>query len=181
VIASDGFSGLRAIWSHDAPRTFHSRALRPSIPAGGRWSHIGVTLPADREREDAIEQYAWALLRRYGIICRRLLIREPFAIAWRDLLKVYRRLEARGEVRGGRFVSGLPGEQFALPEAVELARRIRRTPPSGETIVLSAADPLNLCGVVTAGDRIPAIASARIAYRDGVPVVDQPSREMAPA
>jgi ATP-dependent Lhr-like helicase len=180
AIASDGFSGLRAIWSHDAP-TFQSRAGRPSIPAGGRWSQIAVTLPSTREREEATERYAWALLRRYGIVCRRLLMREPFAIAWRDLLKVYRRLEARGEVRGGRFVSGLPGEQFALPEAVELARRIRRTPPSGETIVLSAADPLNLCGVVTAGDRIPAIASARVTFRDGVPIVDQLSREMAPA
>jgi ATP-dependent Lhr-like helicase len=80
---------------------------------------------------------------------------------------VYRRLEARGDVRGGRFVSGLPGEQFALPEAVEQLRHVRRTKPSGETVTISAADPLNLCGILTPGDRVPAIASTLITFRDG--------------
>jgi ATP-dependent Lhr-like helicase len=187
LIASDGFSGLRAIW-HDVPpaKAFHSRTGRVTTAPGGRWS---VLPEADKvrefsaqerttrtvDREAAVERYAHALLQRYGIVCRRLLVREPFAMPWRELLRVYRRLEARGDVRGGRFVSGLPGEQFALPEAVELARRIRRTPPSGETIAISAADPLNLRGIITAGDRVPAIASTRILYRDGIPVIDEPS------
>jgi ATP-dependent Lhr-like helicase len=172
VIASDGFSGLRAIWN-DVPisKTFLSRTGRATTAPGGRWSKLADT-GNEVDREKAVERYAAVLLQRYGIICRRLLVREPFPIPWRELLRVYRRLEARGEVRGGRFVSGLPGEQFALPEAVELARRIRRTPPSGETIAISAADPLNLCGILIAGDRIPAIAATRIAFRDGVPVTE---------
>ena len=187
LIASDGFSGLRAIWNDVPPaKAFHSRTGRVTTAPGGRWS---VLPEADKvrevsaqdgntgrvDREAAVERYAHALLQRYGIVCRRLLVREPFAIQWRELLRVYRRLEARGDVRGGRFVSGLPGEQFALPEAVELARRVRRTPPSGETVAICAADPLNLCGIITAGDRIPAIASTRVLYRDGIPVVDEPS------
>jgi ATP-dependent Lhr-like helicase len=186
LIASDGFSGLRAIWNDVPPATaFQSRTGRRTPSPGGRWSVLAeadkvpaFAVPHDHDakldREAAVERYALTLLQRYGIICRRLLVREPCAVPWRELLRVYRRFEARGEVRGGRFVSGLPGEQFALAEAVELARRIRRTPPSGETITISAADPLNLCGIVTAGDRVAAIASARICYRDGVPV-DQPS------
>ena len=178
LIASDGFSGLRAIWNDvPASKTFLSRTGRATTAPGGRWSKLADT-SSDVDREKAVERYATVLLQRYGIICRRLLVREPFPIPWRELLRVYRRLEARGEVRGGRFVSGLPGEQFALPEAVELARRIRRTPPSGETVAISAADPLNLCGILIAGDRVPAIASARIAFRDGIP---QPSDELVTA
>ena len=96
--------------------------------------------------------------------------REPYAVPWRELLPVYRRLEARGEVRGGRFVAGLPGEQFALAEAVELARRIRRTKPDGQPVIISAADPLNLCGIITPGDKVPAIASTQITFTAGNPV-----------
>jgi ATP-dependent Lhr-like helicase len=170
LIASDGFSGLRAIWNDAQPsRSFQSRSGRGATPPGGRWAKLTDDLDCDRER--AIEQYAAVLLQRYGIICRRLLTREPFRVPWRELLRVYRRMEARGQVRGGRFVSGLHGEQFALPEAVELARRIRRTPPSGEVIEISAADPLNLCGVIIPGERVPAIASTRISFRDGVPLI----------
>jgi ATP-dependent helicase Lhr and Lhr-like helicase len=183
LVSSDGFSGLRAIWS-DSPlasaRTFQSRSQsRPPVP-GGRWSRL-VARPGDQcEREAAVEAYAHTLLQRYGIMCRRLLTREPYAVTWRELLRVFRRLEARGDVRGGRFVSGLPGEQFALPEAVELARQIRRTRPMGETVAISAADPLNLCGIITAGDRIPAIAATRIVYHDGVPQIGaRESRDIA--
>jgi len=180
LIASDGFSGLRAIWNDvPASKAFLSRTGRATTAPGGRWSKL-ADATADIDREKAVERYAAVLLQRYGIICRRLLVREPFPIPWRELLRVYRRMEARGDVRGGRFVSGLPGEQFALPEAVELARRIRRTPPSGETISISAADPLNLCGIIIAGDRIPAIASRRIVFRDGVPV-SEPSPELVHA
>jgi ATP-dependent Lhr-like helicase len=156
LAASDGFAGLRAIWDGEKRNR-----------GGGRWSRIAGETATERDREAAIEHYAATLLTRYGIMCRRLLAREPYAVPWRELLRVYRRLEARGDVRGGRFVSGLPGEQFALPEAVELARQVRRTKPSGEAIVISAADPLNLCGIITPGDRVPAIASTRITFRDG--------------
>src|SRR5262249_31256953 len=121
-------------------------------------------------REAAIECQAWALLTRYGVVFRRLLTREANAAPWRALTRVYRRLEARGEIRGGRFVSGMSGEQFALPEAVERLREIRRTDLSGRLLVISAADPLNLAGIVIPGDRIRAIASTRIVFRDGVPL-----------
>jgi ATP-dependent Lhr-like helicase len=111
---------------------------------------------------------------RYGIVCRRLMTREPYGVPWRELLRVFRRLEARGEIRGGRFIAGIPGEQFALPEAVEQVREIRRQAPSGEPIVISAADPLNLAGILTDGERVPAVASTRILYRDGVVVAVHP-------
>jgi ATP-dependent Lhr-like helicase len=175
LVSSDGFEGLRSIWSEHSSlppvRAFHTRRSHPrSSSAGGRWSRIETAAADARAREEAVESYAETLLLRYGIVCRRLLTREPYGVPWRELLRVYRRLEARGDVRGGRFVSGLSGEQFALPEAVELARQIRRTKPIGETIAISAADPLNLCGIITPGDRIPAVASTRIVYRDGVPM-----------
>ena len=169
LVASDGFAGLRAIWGDAAPapsRLFRGRSTAAASP-GGRWSVLNEDADAD-DRGAAVEAYAHVLLRRYGIICRRLLAREPYRVPWRELLQVLRRLEARGEVRGGRFVSGLSGEQFALSEAVELARQIRRTKPSGEAITISAADPLNLCGIVTAGDRVSAVAGTHITFVDGV-------------
>ena len=117
-----------------------------------------------------MELQAWTLLRRYGVVFRRLLTRETVAAPWRDLTRVYRRLEARGEIRGGRFVSGMAGEQFALPDAVPVLREVRRTPPSGAIHAISTADPLNLAGIVTAGTRLRAAGRNRVAYRDGVPV-----------
>jgi ATP-dependent Lhr-like helicase len=191
VVASDGFAGLRAIWGDSpvAARQFRGRSATAIASPGGRWSILQVGsgergvgsgergvgsgelgVGSDGAREAAVEAYARVLLERYGIMCRRLLAREPYAVPWRDLLRVYRRLEARGEVRGGRFVAGLAGEQFALPEAVELARQIRRTKPGGDTITLSAADPLNLCGIITPGEKIPSVASTQITFRDGVPL-----------
>ena len=118
----------------------------------------------------AVETQAWTLLRRYGVLFRRLLTREPIAAPWRDLARVCRRLEARGEIRGGRFVSGMSGEQFALPRAVERLREVRRTPTHGRPIAISAADPLNLAGIVTAGERVRATGRIHVVYRDGVPV-----------
>jgi len=129
----------------------------------GRWSLLA---PAEPD----VEAQAWTLLRRYGIVFRRLLTRETDAAPWRELARIYRRLEARGEIRGGRFVTGVSGEQFALPDAVEKMREIRRTPHEGRVIVISAADPLNLVGVLTTGDRVRAIPQTKIAYRDGVAV-----------
>jgi ATP-dependent Lhr-like helicase len=101
-------------------------------------------------------------------VVRKLLTREGNAPPWRELARVYRRLEARGEIRGGRFVAGMSGEQFALPEAVERLREIRRSAPDGHIVTVSGADPLNLAGIVTTGDRVRAAAANRVAYRNGV-------------
>jgi ATP-dependent Lhr-like helicase len=108
------------------------------------------------------------LLRRYGVVFRDLMARETNLPKWRELQIAFRRLEDRGEIRGGRFVSGFLGEQFALPVAVESLRASRRMPPTGETVVLSAADPLNLVGILVPGDRVPAISGRTVAFRDGV-------------
>ena len=122
--------------------------------------------PSDREA--AVETQARALLVRYGVVFRRLLARETNAATWRELTAVYRRLEARGEIRGGRFVSGMSGEQFALPEAVERLREVRNSKRDGRLMTISAVDPLNLTGILTSGERIRAMTSNRLAYRDGV-------------
>jgi len=142
LITSDGFAGRRE---------------------PGRWSVI------ERGEQD-IEAQARAYLRRYGVVFRRLVVREPNAAPWRELARVYRRLEARGEIRGGRFVNGMSGEQFALGEAVDRLREMRREGSDGSLVVISAADPLNLTGILTSGERVRAIASNRIAIRDGVAV-----------
>lgn len=120
--------------------------------------------------DGAVEAFAWVLLRRYGVVYRRLLEREGRAPPWRELLRVYRRLEARGEIRGGRFVGGMAGEQYALPEAVGSLRQVRRLERTGHLVSLSAADPLNLAGILTPGRRVAALTSNRVLYRDGVPV-----------
>jgi ATP-dependent Lhr-like helicase len=120
---------------------------------------------------EAVEHVARTLLRRYGVVAWRLLEREPgWLPPWRDLVRVYRRLEARGEIRGGRFIAGLSGEQFALPEAIGLLREVRRRPLDGETVCLAAADPANLLGSLVPGPKVPRVAGARVLYRDGVPV-----------
>ena len=113
---------------------------------------------------------AWTLLRRYGVVFRKLLERESLLPPWRDLLRVLRRLEARGEIRGGRFVEGFSGEQYALPEAIGRLRAIRKTPGGGALVAVSAADPLNLVGILTPGERVTALAGNRVLYRDGVPI-----------
>jgi ATP-dependent Lhr-like helicase len=113
------------------------------------------------------------LLRRYGVVFRDLLAREAIVPKWRELAMAFRRLEDRGEVRGGRFISGFLGEQFALPVAVESLRAMRKTEPAGETIILSAADPLNLVGIVVPGERVPAISGKTVSFRDGVAVLSQ--------
>jgi ATP-dependent Lhr-like helicase len=175
LAASDGFGGLRTI--------IRASSGRPAPPSRssvtGRWSlssrtglEAGVSSAGLQacDRETAVELQARTLLKRYGIVFRRLLAREANVAPWRELIRVYRRLEARGEIRGGRFVSGMSGEQFALPGAIERLREIRRSPADGVCLVISAADPLNLAGIVTAGDKVRAVAPTRIAYRDGVPV-----------
>ena len=161
LVSADGFGALRALIS----RRRRERALED----GGRWA----LLPAAAMEADAaevLEHAARVLLGRYGVVFRALLAREPGAPRWRDLLRVLRRLEARGEIRGGRFVGGFSGEQFALPEAVGALRAVRGQPARGELVTISAADPLNLTGIITPGARVPALASARLVLRDGLPV-----------
>ncbi|MHB1056976.1 MAG: DEAD/DEAH box helicase [Rhodanobacter sp.] len=120
---------------------------------------------------EALEHIARTLLRRYGVVFWKLLEREaPWLPSWRELLRVYHRLEARGEIRGGRFVEGLVGEQFALPEAIAPLRAVRSRADDGELVCLSGSDPLNLVGTVLAGDKVPALAGSRVLYRDGMPV-----------
>ena len=183
LVASDGFAGLRAMFgpAPSAARSFagHGDAISRRPSAGGRWAKIEHAASVDRET--ALETYAHTLLQRYGIVCRRLLAREPYGVRWRELLPIYRRLEARGDLRGGRFVSGLPGEQFALPNAVALAREVRRRKSGGETVTISAADPLNLCGIVTAGERVASVASTTITFRDGVAVPPSAAEELIDA
>jgi ATP-dependent Lhr-like helicase len=113
-------------------------------------------------------------VRRYGVVFRDLLAREPQAPPWRELVRVYRRLEMRGELRGGRLVASFVGEQFAAAEAVEALRAIKRSPKSGELVRLSACDPLNLVGIITPGPRVPATLANAVAYQDGVPVTADP-------
>jgi ATP-dependent Lhr-like helicase len=122
---------------------------------------------ADRQR--SVEATCWMLLNRYGVVFRDLLARESVVPKWRELLLGFRRLEDRGEIRGGRFLSGFIGEQFALPVAVESLRATRNVPPANEVINLSAADPLNLIGIILPGERVAAISGNSISYRDGVP------------
>ena len=167
AITSDGFAGLRALCE---PGDVHrKRMLR------GRWSLIARELGAgaapDPFHDGSPVDLARVFLRRYGVVTRALLARETGAPAWRVLLDVYRRLEARGEIRGGRFVSGLQGEQFALPEAVESLRALRRGGASeGEEIEVATCDPLNLAGIVTGGPRVPAVRGHVLRYRDGAPL-----------
>jgi ATP-dependent helicase Lhr and Lhr-like helicase len=180
LVNSDSFGGLRALLVPSAQRKpiagvkRRGRVVSFGMEGAGRWSLIRRE-PPDKIGEQAstavVEHVARTLLRRYGIVFWRLLTREAAWLPpWRDLLRVYRRLEARGEIRGGRFVAGFSGEQFALPEAVGLLRETRRQPVSEEWVSLSGADPLNLIGILTPGPRLAALTSNRLVYRDGVPI-----------
>ena len=150
-------------------------AVAFGVDSAGRWSLLRRDLPGRGggvgEGEEALAAaIARVLLRRYGVLFRRLLDNEPRTLSWWQLVRALRRLEARGDIRGGRFVSGVSGEQFALPEAVGQLRRIRRSAPSGRPVAVSAADPLNLTGILTPGPRVAKSTRSRVVYRDGVPV-----------
>jgi ATP-dependent helicase Lhr and Lhr-like helicase len=174
LVTSDSFAGLRALVTPSNKRKPLSGARRRhrtaphGIESAGRWALLGT---AERRNEGTADLHAWTLLRRYGVVFKRMLTRESNSPPWRELLLVFRRLEARGEIRGGRFVSGMSGEQFALPEAVGQLRSIRRQDGSDELTGISGADPLNLTGIITPGDRIPALTSNRILFQNGVPVL----------
>jgi len=165
LVTADGFENLRALVTpKSASGTGIGKARRPRH-AAGRWSLLHAE-GADRDRN--AESCCWMLLRRYGVVFRDLLARETNLPRWRELQIAFRRLEDRGEVRGGRFVDGFLGEQFALPVAVESLRASRKMPPTGERVTIAAADPLNLVGIIVTGDRIPAISGRSVTYCDGV-------------
>jgi ATP-dependent Lhr-like helicase len=173
MITADGFDNIRALI--DPKRRAgqgrgHSARPRHS---SGRWSLLYSDEAADRTR--VAEATCWMLLRRYGVVFREVIARETIVPRWRELLIALRRLEDRGEIRGGRFVSGFMGEQFALPMAVESLRAMRSSEPSGQTVTISAADPLNLVGILLPGPRIAASSGKVVTFRDGLPIESQES------
>jgi len=186
LVTSDSFDGLRALLVPSNKRPTFGRNIGKrrrktnlaSIEFAGRWSLLRREIAPPQSgngaessaRDAAIEKFARTLLHRYGVVFRRLLERESFPVAWYNLGRIYRRWEARGEIRGGYFVAGISGEQFALPEAIGLLRSIRKAPATGELITLSAADPLNLQGILIPGPRIAALTASRILFRDGLPI-----------
>ena len=189
LTAADTFAGLRALITPPSKRPALSSSTRyrmrrgaaPGVDEAGRWALVprqavqGGEGPADAQ---ALTHLADVLLRRYGVVFRKVLERESALPPWRDLLYIYRRLEARGEVRGGRFVDGFAGEQFALPEAVGALREVRRREKIGELVSVSAADALNLVGIITPGQRLPIMGENRVLYRDGEPVAVQVAEEV---
>jgi ATP-dependent Lhr-like helicase len=186
LLHADSFAGLRALLvpsdKRRAVRGPRGRRLHAyGIAEAGRWTltprptAVGASAPADPE---TIEQIARLLLRRYGVVFKRVLEREAdWLPPWYELLRVYRRLEARGEIRGGRFVAGFSGEQYALPEVVASLRALRKEKAEGQLVSVSAADPLNLVGILTPGAKVTALAGNRVLYRDGVPIAVQTGGE----
>jgi len=175
LAGADSFTGLRSLITPATKRSSrNSRRGHPplssSMAHAGRWALLRRS-DAPPDHDQRLEHIARTLLRRYGVICWRLLARESDVLPpWRELLRCYHRLEARGEIRGGRFIAGLAGEQFALPEAVVLLRQVRRREPDGTLQVVSAGDPLNLIGSLLPGAKVPAVIGNRLLYRDGIPV-----------
>ena len=189
-VSCDSYSGLRALLVPASKRatSFGRRGRRASlmgIADAGRWSlarraeQSPPDLPLQAGRGEELEHVARVLLRRYGVVSWRLLEREaPWLPPWRELLRVYQRLEARGELRGGRFIAGVVGQQFALPEAVATLRAVRKRAHDGAMIAVSASDPLNLLGGIIAGDKVPRQPGARLLLRDGVPIASFVAGEM---
>ncbi|HET6981980.1 MAG TPA: hypothetical protein VFI53_07545 [Myxococcaceae bacterium] len=165
LVTADAVDNLRVLLSPKRRR--QQRALKRGGP--GRWSLLRPE--ASVGEDERLACLGRLLLARWGIVFRDLVVREPLAPPWRELVRHYRRLEARGEVRGGRFLAGVGGEQFAVPDAVEVARSIRRSRPSGLRVEIAGVDPLNLTGVVTPGPRVPAVLGQKVVYVDGIPQV----------
>ncbi|MDL5597629.1 DEAD/DEAH box helicase [Bacillus subtilis] len=179
LVNADSFAGLRALITPASKRQQRSsRRGRGAFVGGmddaGRWALLRrgpVVENSQTASPETLEHIAMTLLRRYGVVFWRLLEREAdWLPSWRELLRTFHRLEARGEIRGGRFVSGLAGEQFALPEAIPLLREVRRRPHDGSLIAVCGVDPLNLAGTLLPGAKVPALASNRLVYHDGLPV-----------
>ncbi|WP_133666790.1 DEAD/DEAH box helicase [Paraburkholderia sp. BL10I2N1] len=192
LVNSDSFAGLRALLKPVAKRNAYYGSRRPrgagaligGMDDAGRWALVRRRPAASADAAssssthrppptdpDVLEHIAMTLLRRYGVVFWRLLEREAdWLPPWGELLRMLQKLEARGLVRGGRFVNGLAGEQFALPEAIPLLREVRRHANDGAFVCVSATDPLNLVGTLLPGDKVPAVSGNRVLYRDGVPV-----------
>jgi ATP-dependent Lhr-like helicase len=187
-VRCDSYAGLRALLVPASKRASADTRRRRRVPLfgiedAGRWTLVrppSASESANPGSAEAIEQVVHVLLRRYGVICWRLLEREAAWLPpWRDLVRVCRRLEARGEIRGGRFIAGVSGEQFALPEAVASMRRVRREPHDGAFIALAASDPANLLGTIVNGPKVPRVAGSRVLWRDGVPIATSIGGEIA--
>jgi len=198
LVSADGFQALRALlgsrerWARKAARRRARRGLRRGArgvgTAEGRWSLFpgdGVssrreepdrgaeeTTHGEMDADELAEAVAEQLLVRWGVVFRDLMARESLSLPWREILWALRRMEARGTVRGGRFVTGFVGEQYALPGAVDALRRTRRMERRGEVVRISACDPLNLVGILTPGPRVPAQRGGEVIYRDGLPIRD---------
>jgi ATP-dependent helicase Lhr and Lhr-like helicase len=181
LVNSDSFAGLRVLLMPSGRRVGrttsyaarHKRRLALfGMADAGRWALVRRPSAESPDRKDeAVEQIVRTLLRRWGVLFWKLLTREAdWLPPWRDILSCCRRLEARGEIRGGRFIAGFSGEQFATPEAIGLLRDVRRKPATEQYVSLSAADPLNLVGILTPGPRLPSLAGNRLLYRDGLPI-----------
>jgi ATP-dependent Lhr-like helicase len=187
LVAADGFQSVRSLLGarerQRRARATARRRLRRGARGGvagreGRWALLSPHgEPPDRD--ELAEAVAEQLLARWGVVFWDVLTRENFSVPWRDLLWALRRLEARGAIRGGRFVTGFSGEQYALPGAVETLRSLRRRPREGEIVRLSACDPLNLVGILTPGPRVPAVRTREIVFRDGLPAEAEPTAARA--
>jgi ATP-dependent Lhr-like helicase len=160
-VTADGFDNLRALIDPKRRRGEGRSSQKRPRHAAGRWALLRNAGNTEHSisREERVERFARQLLARWGVLLRDLLAREALAPPWRDLLPVLRRMEARGEIRGGRFVSGFTGEQFARPEALDLLRAIRRTPDNNRAVTVSNADPLNLTGIILPGPRVSRLAA----------------------
>ena len=186
LVAADGFGAVRSLLAsreRPAPRRLHPRrglrrGARAGAHGGGRWALLPEP-DAAPEREALAEAVAEQLVARWGVVFRDLLARETLAVPWRDLQWALRRLEARGQLRGGRFVTGFTGEQYALPGAVEALRQTRRQERRGEIVRVCGADPLNLVGILTPGPRVPALRTQEVVYRDGLPLGAEGAQEVS--
>ena len=171
LITADGFRAVRLLLRRGGREPLAvsrglRRGLRGTSSGSGRWSLMPGALAAG-DRDELAEAVAEQLAARWGVVLRDVVVRESLAVGWRDLLWAFRRMEARGTLRGGRFVSGFSGEQYAHPDAIDVLRAIRKQRPAGELVRISAADPLNLTGIVLPGPRVPAISAHSVCYLDG--------------
>jgi ATP-dependent Lhr-like helicase len=180
LVTADGFQGLRQLSGgsrqirHRSARGMNGGGSFTGTAPSGRWTLVHAPFQNDFEVEALAETVAKILLRRYGVVFRDVVQREILNLPWREVLRALRRMEARGDVRGGRFVSGFVGEQYALPEAVDTLRRVRREERNGERVWVNAVDPLNLSGIIVPGPRIPAQKRDGILYVDGIPAPNEP-------
>jgi len=185
-VTSDGFQALRALLAPGArfnieryrsERRRLRRGAKGAFTSEGRWALVPVPVEVE-DADELAEAVAEQLLARWGVVFRDLFLQESIALPWRDIVWALRRLEARGLVRGGRFVGGFVGEQYALPEAVEQLRTVRKSERNGELVRLSACDPLNLIGTIVPGPRIAAVRTNYVVYRDGLPVLQAASEDL---